>query len=608
MLLLLTLTLFSFLLLFYKLKRLLKSEKALAEELRIASSSFDAQEAIAITDTDSVILRVNKAFVNITGYGELEVLGKKINILKSSRHSREFYAKMWEAIQKKGHWKGEIYNKRKNGEIYPERLSISAIKNEKGITTYYIAYFWDMSELKKAEDLALSRTNFDFLTGLPNRKSMMMKLQKEHARAARHRFYSAFLFIDLDDFKKVNDHFGHAVGDTLLQEVSARLSLKLRIEDYVARISGDEFCIILVEMGQSRERVLYGLGKICQDIIDTLSAPYLINNHQITIGASIGVRIFPDKELGVNDVITHADAAMYKAKSRGKNRYFFYNEEIEEKINESKKFEKEIDRALKNEEFMFYFQPKVDIGSNKISGAELLIRWQHPIGGLIGAEVFIDVIKDIETLSIITLDALKKACHFIHMYGNNFAGTCSINLPIHLLFVQNFSENIKEIIMDYAVPASRIEFEMLENELVEDFDRASAKIRELRAFGVKFSIDDFGVGYSSLGYLKKLPIDSIKIDKKFVLEVSEAANKELIGMMIDISKMFGLLVIVEGIENEKQLQLIRQSKADQYQGYYFSKALSEEAFVEMLEKENSILKDSKTIGAVERPHDFLCER
>ena len=586
MLLLWVLLLLPFFLLLYRSKKLLKNEKILTEELRISSCFFDAHEAMAITDPDSTILRVNKAFVNTTGYSEQEVLGKKINILKSSRHSREFYAKMWEAIQGEGYWKGEIYNKRKDGGVYPERLSISAVKSEQGTISHYIALFLGISDLKKSEKLALSYANFDFLTGLPNRKSMMAKLQEEHARAIRHHFYNAFLFVDLDDFKKVNDHFGHTVGDVLLQEVSTRLTLCLRTEDYVARISGDEFCVMLVEVGKSMERVEYRLGRVCQNIINTLSAPYFIHDHQVMIGASMGVRIFPDGESGINEVIMHADAAMYKAKHGGKNRFLFYDEVIEAKVNESKKIEHEIGRAIKNEEFVFYFQPKIDIHSGEIAGAELLIRWQHPSKGLIGPEAFIYAIKDIKVLSIITLEALEKACCFIRAHGSSFTGTCSINVPVHLLFIKDFSEHFEDIIVEYAVSASQIEFEILENELIEDFDRVSDKIREFKAFGIKFSIDDFGVGYSSIGYLKKLPIDSIKIDKKFVLEVSETTHEELIGMMIEISKMFGFQVIVEGIENEKQLRLISQSKADQYQGYQFSEALSEEAFVEMIGKEN----------------------
>ncbi len=489
---------------------------------------------------------------------------------------------MWEKIQEFGYWKGEIYNKRKNGEVYPERLSISAIKGEQGITTHYIARFLDISELKKAENLALSRANFDFLTGLPNRKSMMTKLQEEYARAKRHNFYSAFLFIDLDDFKKVNDNFGHAVGDMLLQEVSSRLTFSLREEDYVARISGDEFCIILVERGYSQERVVYGLGKTCQNIIDILSAPYFINSHQVTIGASMGVRIFPDGEIGVNDVITHADEAMYKAKHGGKNRYLFYDEALEVKINKSKKLEHELSRAIEDEEFVFYFQPKIDIVSGTIAGAELLIRWQHPTRGLIEPEAFMHAIKDSKTLSAIALDALRKACHFIRVHGKIFSGTCSINVPARLLSIKDFSEQVENTIIGYAIPAAQIELEILENELIEDFHGIIANMKELKAFGVKFSIDDFGVGYSSISYLKKLPIDSIKIDKKFVQEMSDSASRELIRMIINISKIFGLLVIVEGVENEDQLQLIAESGADQYQGYHFSEALSEEDFMEIL--------------------------
>ena len=581
-LLLWVLSIFSFGLLLYRLSKLVKRETKLMEDLRIASYSFDAHEAMTITDPNGTILRVNKAFSRITGYTPEEVIGGNPSLLKSFRHPEEFYAQMWREIQDIGYWNGEIYNKRKNGEIYPERLSITAIRDDQEVITHYIAQFLDISELKEAEKLVNARADFDFLTELPNRKSMTAKLREEYMRAKRHHFYSAFLFIDLDDFKKVNDNFGHAVGDTLLQEVSSRLSLNLREEDYVARISGDEFCIILVEMGRSRERVGFGLGKICQNIVDNISAPYFINNHRVSIGASIGVRIFPDGEEGPNEVITHADAAMYKAKHGGKNRYLFYDEEIEEKINESRKLENEIEKAIEDEAFVFYFQPKVEIASNEIVGAELLIRWEHPRRGLLHPEVFMHAINDSKMISQITVNALKKACHFIRAHRKSFSGTFSINVPARLLSMKDFVELIENTIISYAISPSQIELEILENELIEDFNSIIANIRELKAFGVKFSIDDFGVGYSSISYLKKLPIDSIKIDKQFVLEMSDPASRELIKMIINISKIFGLIVIVEGIENEEQLQLISESGADQYQGYYFSKPLSEEAFKEMI--------------------------
>ena len=579
------LSVLSFFLLLYKLKKLLKNEKRLTAELRIFSSSFDAHEAMAITDPNSTVLRVNEAFVHTTGYAEDEIIGKKISILKSSRYSKTFYTQMWKKIQGVGHWKGEIYNKRKNGEIYLERLSISAIRDEQGTITHYVARFLDISEFKKAENLALSRTNFDFLTGLPDRKSMMTKLQEEYARAKRHNFYSAFLFIDLDNFKKVNDYFGHAVGDALLQEVSSRLSHKIREEDYVARISGDEFCIILTEMGHSRERVGFGLGKICQNIIDNISAPYFINEHRVSIGASIGIKIFPDREGGVNEVITHADAAMYKAKHGGKNRYLFYDGEIERKINESEKLENEIAKAIEDEAFLFYFHPKIDISSNKIAGAELLTRWQHPSKGLLGSEVFMHSIKETKMILIITINTLKKACQFIHAHRKSFSGTFSFNVPARLLSMPDFIELAENTIISYDISPSQIEFEILENEMIEDFHNIVANIQELKALGIKFSIGDFGVEYSSIGYLKKLPIDSIKIDKQFVLGMSDSASRELIKLIINISKVFGLLVIVEGIDSEEHLQLISESGADQYQGDYFSRPLCEQDFIASLELE-----------------------
>lgn len=313
------LLIFAFLLLIYILNRLIDKEAKLMDDLRISSYAFEWHEAMTVTDPNGNIIKVNKAFSEITGYHPNEVLGKNPRILKSYKHSDEFYKNMWLDLHTKGIWSGEIYNKRKNGEIYMEKLSITAIKNNKGITTHYIAQFLDVSDLKKAQDEAVFQASHDFLTELPNRKSMLQKLREEFARAKRHNFLSGFLFIDLDGFKEVNDTYGHSIGDKLLVKVSKRFKNCLREEDFIARMGGDEFCIMLFDLDSDIQDAINNVKIVSEKILFDLSNPFFIEKSKIQISASIGIKIFPDGTKDINDIIDKADIAMYKAKEQGKN-------------------------------------------------------------------------------------------------------------------------------------------------------------------------------------------------------------------------------------------------------------------------------------------------
>jgi len=574
----------SFVLLLYMLSKLVKNEAKLVEDLRIAAYSFDAHEAMTITDPNGIILRVNKAFTRITGYDAEEVIGKNPRVLKSFKHPDSFYKQMWQDILTKGYWSGEIYNKRKNNEIYMERLSITAIKNEKGVTTHYIAQFLDISELKEAEQEAIRQASHDFLTGLPNRKSMMLKLKEEFARSQRHHYYNAFLFIDMDDFKKVNDRFGHRIGDILLQKISKRLKIHMRQEDYLARLSGDEFSVILLDLGEDKEQAAINTKKVCSEMIENIAAPYFINGYKVNISVSIGIKIFPDGAKDINDVINQADAAMYQAKKEGKSRFFYYDKHIEKKMKEVMQLEKEIGQGIDTDQFVFYLQPKVNIRTGRITGAELLLRWQHPSRGLLLPDTFLYVIKDIKIMANITAKALHTVCRILKSSQIKIPSTLSINVSTYELSTDEFIESVQEIIKSYGVDPAHIELEILENELIQDFDTVILNMQRLRKFGIKFSIDDFGTGYSSISYLQKLPIDTIKIDKQFIHDIVNVRNQELTCMILDIAKKFGLISIVEGIETKEQLLFARECGADQYQGFYFSEAVDEVQFLHLYEK------------------------
>ncbi len=572
--------------LMYMLNRLLLHTRDLLDDLRIASFAFDAHEAMAITDAQGVILKVNNAFTHITGYAADEVIGHNPRILQSGQHDDGFYQTMWVQLLREGYWRGEIVNRRKNGELYEEELSITAIKNTQGEITHFISQFLDISDLKKAQADALHQATHDFLTGLPNRKLLLQKLSEEFARAQRHHFYDAFLFIDLDDFKKVNDVYGHAVGDALLSELADRLRANSRKEDYAARISGDEFCMIVTEVGANEHAATQATRQVCKQLLHSLGRPYTVENVTLNVSVSVGIKLFPGSETQtIEETINSADTAMYEAKERGKNRYVFFDRDVEWRVRELVQMEGELQNAMAQGDLLFYYQPKVDVASQRIVGAELLVRWNHPTRGLVYPDTFLEALKNISMMPQLSEMALEAACQFLSEHHTACAGSMAINVAASELRTDLFVQRTQEIIRRYGIDPGRIEIEILENDLIEDFDAVVAKMNELKAFGIQFSIDDFGVGYSSINYLHSLPVDILKIDRNFVVKLHDDKTRELVKVMIRIAKVFGIKTILEGIDELYQLEFAREQGAEMYQGYYFSRPLEKEAFVALLNRQ-----------------------
>jgi len=566
----------------YLLRKLIINEEKYTEELRISAYTFDSHEAMTITDVKGTILKVNDAFTRITGYQASEVIGKNPSVLKSMKHGDDFYKEMWRQINTLGKWSDEIYNKRKNGEIYMERLSITAIKNDKDITTHYIAQFLDISDIKEMQEQAQHQADHDFLTGLLNRKSLIQRLHEEFVKAKRHDFIHAFMFIDLDKFKMVNDSYGHMIGDKLLMEVSKRLNNLLREEDILARMSGDEFAIVILNIEGNKSKVAKIVKDIATKIIEEINRPYFLDAYQITIGVSIGIKIFPDGEEDSHSVVVHADTAMYQAKHQGKNQFVFFDKNIEKKLKYFQMIETELYHAIENSEFVFYYQPKVDVITHAIVGAEALIRWKHPKKGLLYPDAFLHIASEIGMSHKITLLVLEQVCQFLQNNQNIFKGTIAINIHANELLELNFEKEIISIIKNNAIHPSRIEFEITENELIKDFNAVIIKMKRLREFGIKFAIDDFGTGYSSITYLKKLPVDTLKIDKAFLDNLTNKSNQELIKLIINMAKNFNISTVIEGVESQNQLDFISKNGADIYQGYIFSKAIDEKEFLLLL--------------------------
>lgn len=573
----------SLMFLLYMLTKLLRSQYQMLEDLRIASYTFDSQEAVTITDPNGKIIRVNNAFSEITGYTKEEAIGKNPSILKSGRHSTEFYQNMWDALHTRGKWSGEIYNRRKSGEIYPERLSITAIKDENGVTTHYIAQFIDISELKRAEENAKFQAGHDFLTKLPNRKSMIEKLQEELVRAQRHGYLDAFLFLDLDGFKKINDNYGHHIGDKILIEVAKRLKETVRSDDYIARISGDEFCVILLNLEKNESKAAHTVKIVAEKIIEAISKVFVIEEHKLYLGVSIGVKLFPDGIKDVYEIINSADAAMYKAKESGKNRYVFFNNEIDAEIRQLSILEEEIKKAFLEHEFVFHIQPKVKLEDRSVTGGEMLLRWQHPSRGLLYPADFLKVLKEMGKLKEIGMMGVEQACRFLKHHGP-IKGTLSVNVSTYDLVSNDFIDFVVKTVLECGVEPGQIEFEILENELIEEFELVQNNLTKLKQVGIRISIDDFGTGYSSIGYLRRLSLDALKIDRCFVQDIANETTKELVGMIVGIAKILHLDIVVEGIETKEQLESVKALGAKYGQGFYFSKAVEAEEFAKLLKQ------------------------
>jgi len=568
--------------LIYFLLRLLRKEEAMLDDLRIASFAFDSHEGMAVTDADGTILKVNQAFSTITGYPPEEVLGQNPRILKSDKHPTEFYKAMWRSLTTEGYWSDEIINRRKNGEEYYEQLSITAIKDAQGVTTHYIVQFLDVSELKEIEKKVRYQAAHDSLTQLPNRRSMLEKLSCEHGRARRHHFYDAFLFIDVDDFKKVNDVYGHTVGDQLLATMADRLKGCIRSEDYAARISGDEFCIILTNISSDEQQAAQAARSATTKLFASLEQPYTLGGSTLHVSASVGIKLFPDQEKTIEEIINDADTAMYYAKEQGKNQFVFFDRAIEKRMQELEQMERELRSAIAQDEFLFYYQPKVCIQTNRIVGAELLIRWNHPRRGLLYPGAFIDVLENASMLPEISHLALEQACRFIAENGTLFPGTLSINVSAQELRTDAYVQSVRSAITRHGIDPSRIEIEILENDLIEDFDAVVEKMNELRAFGVQFSIDDFGIGYSSINYLHTLPVDVIKVDRAFTIKLKESRTRELVKVIVNFARVFDIKIVLEGIDEPYQLDFARNESVEMYQGFLFSEAVDGATFHTML--------------------------
>lgn len=562
------------------------AQRKTEDELRIAAIAFETPDAIVVTDRNGAILRVNEAFTKITGYSATEIAGKNTRILNSGKHSDEFFREMWSTIDQDGHWSGEIWNKRKNGEIYPEWLTIASVKDTHGLVTYYVGTFIDISIRKKTEANNYQLAFYDHLTNLPNRRLLLDRLWQSQAASERNKLYSALLFLDLDNFKTINDTLGHATGDLLLVEAAKRISDTVRSADTVSRIGGDEFIILLEGIDANRGLAAEHAKLVGGKLLETLEKPYHLNGKEVNSPASIGVTVFRGREFGFDELLKQSDVAMYESKKAGRNALRFFDQDMQIALEKKVQMGFDLRAALKRKEFVVYFQKRVN-KQNRVMGAEVLLRWQHPERGLVPPSDFIPLAEDTGLIVPIGLWVLEEACSQLRAWAARESTkhlSLSVNISAKEFKQDNFVEMVKSILGRTGANPYLLELEITESMLLDNIDSSILKMRTLKEIGLTFALDDFGTGYSSLTYLKRLPLDVLKIDQSFVRDIGKGENNEIIVQtIIQMGQNLGLDVIAEGVEELMQRVIIEHLGCDNYQGYLFGAPEPLEIFERSLE-------------------------
>lgn len=547
----------------------IKQRKQAEQALRLSAKVFENNtEAILITDAKMNIVMVNHAFTEITGYYIEEVLGKNPKLLSSGRHSKEFFEAFWQSLITKDLWRGEIWNKRKNGEIFPEWVTVSVLRDEHLQITHYIAIYLDISERKKEEERINYLANYDVLSGLPNRHLLADRIEQALSSAQRHSSKVAVLFIDLDRFKNINDSLGHDIGDALLKQVAVRLKSCLRRTDTIARQGGDEFVAVLTEL-ESANEVIFAAEKM----IESLQEKFTLDDYQLSITPSIGIGIYPDDGKTSVELLRNADLAMYRAKESGRNNFQFYAPEMNTKAVQRLKLENHLRMAITRQQLMVYYQPKINVLSGKMTGMEALLRWQQPDIGFISPAEFIPIAEESGLINEIGDWVLRQACLQARLWQAQGIDIVpiAVNLSVRQLKQKDFPMHIKTILHDAGLDVSYLELEITESMLMDMGESGSIVLEQLRTAGIKLSLDDFGTGYSSLSRLKNLPLDRLKIDQSFVRDIAtDPDDASIVSATAVLAHALNLKVTAEGVETQAQLDFIKSLQCEEYQGYLFS--------------------------------------
>ncbi|MDO9051492.1 MAG: EAL domain-containing protein [Methylotenera sp.] len=562
------------------------TQQKLAEsELRIAAVAFESQESMIITDANNVILRVNRAFTDTTGYTAANAIGNNPKMLNSGCHDPSFFADMWNTIQSIGTWNGEVWNRRRNGELYPEHLTITAVKNVAGEITNYVGTATDITTSKAAAAEIENLAFYDHLTGLPNRRLLVDRLNHALLYSARHDKDGAVLFLDLDHFKTINDTLGHDVGDVLLQQVATRLTNCMREGDTVARLGGDEFVVMIEGLDEQGAEAATQTEEVGEKILAALNLPYQLAGQEYQIGCSIGVALFSDHKQSLDDLLKHADIAMYQAKKSGRNALRFFDPKMQASINTRVALEADLRIALKEKQFKLYFQPQV-YHNRQITGAEVLIRWEHPNRGMVSPYDFIPLAEETGLILPIGQWVLETACQQIKAWENNLLTQhlqLAVNVSARQFFQPDFVEQVLLAIHQTKINPDKLKLELTESLVLDDITDTIDKMHQLQKVGVRFSMDDFGTGQSSLAYLTQLPLDQLKIDQSFTRNIGvKRSDAVIVQTIIGMGNNLGMEIIAEGVETEAQREFLQAHGCPVFQGYLFSKPVPLETFEMML--------------------------
>ena len=559
---------------------LLEGKETAENSLQLLSKAFDsASEAFIVTNCKAEIINVNPAFTLMTGYAREEAIGKNPRILQSGRHPAEFYQEMWNIIHRDGMWQGEIWNRRKNGEIYPEWLTVRCIKDNHDEISHFISVFTDISVHKHMEKSLHHVTNFDALTGLPNRDALYEELKVAIARAEQKNTQLALIFFDLDRFKYVNETFGHKLGDELLQMVAQRISACLQPVDMICRLAGDEF-IILLESVTSVEEIAEVVNKILADV----ALPFKIQGHDVHTTASLGICVYPEDGTDRTTLMKNADTALYRAVASGGNSYQFYMAEMNASALERLTLENALRYAITRNELRLYYQPQVNTHTRKIIGMEALVRWAHPELGLISPCVFIPIAEQNGLIVEIGDWVLRTACQQAQDWKvAGHALRVGVNMSPRQFQQGDIRRKILNVLHETGLDPHQLEVEITESMMMSDPEATIVLLKDLQKMGVLVAIDDFGTGHSSLSLLKNFPINTLKIDQSFVRDVAMNSDDAAIAAtIISLAHRLGIKAIAEGVETLAQLEFMVTHDCHEIQGYLFSRPLPKEEFEKLL--------------------------
>ncbi len=542
----------------------------------------NVSEGIMITDKYKKKVMVNPAFEFVTGYKRDDVVGKTPAVLQSGVHELPFYLEMWEQIRQEGIWQGEIWNRRKTGDVYPEWLTIVCVTNDEGEVTNYCGIFTDLSERKIVENELEKRLLTDSLTDVSNRFAYIERMDNllESTSAISHSVQHAVYFLDLDRFKQINDTLGHAVGDSILIEVAKRLKQLLKNKDIIARYGGDEFVITLTNVKNVKEA-----AQFAEQIISSIEKPMMINGQEVFISTSIGVSVYPVDGKNTEELINCADRAMTYSKKNGLNGYSFYFDELQTDAQRVLLLDSELRRAIDNREFELHFQPKIYMDNEQIQGLEALVRWNNERLGFVSPGEFIPYAEETGLIIPLSEVILEKACEaVIQMQQYGWKIPVAINISSIHFKQQNFLDSIQAILERYNMPANNFEIEVTERTVMNSANETVSKLVRLKQLGFKISIDDFGTGYSSLSYLVRFPLDCLKIDRSFIQHIGSLDEKQaVVDAIIQMSHRLKMKVVAEGVEQAQQVDILRKMNCDIIQGYYYSKPLPLNDLMEFME-------------------------